>query len=240
MNMQQAIQITDKFMEDTKEYVLNYPTRELSLIPRYWAVIVEPRCHPWLEYVCKLVCRFTNNDFGIHVFHGTENEEFVKQRLKNMNVKYSNLGVANLTIPDYNNLFTSPAFYDQIDSDVFLIFQTDIVLFKDLDPSFLKYDYLGAPWPHLRNRIGNGGLCIRNKQFIMNCLKNRKRRTHENEDVFFSNYAYSTNANIPDYNTACKFSSENNIVHEIPFGCHKFIHNIRVPDLKQTFINSFL
>jgi hypothetical protein len=31
---------------------------------------------------------------------------------------------------------------------------------------FLKYDYIGAPWPWMDHAVGNGGFCLKSKKFI--------------------------------------------------------------------------
>lgn len=31
---------------------------------------------------------------------------------------------------------------------------------------FLKYDYIGAPWPWFDNKCGNGGFCLKSRKFL--------------------------------------------------------------------------
>ena len=73
------------------------------------------------------------------------------------------MNVDNLTIRDYNRLFTNKSFYDYIPTETFLIFQTDTMIFKEhknLINNFLEYDYVGAPWLACK-QVGNGGLSLR-------------------------------------------------------------------------------
>lgn len=56
--------------------------------------------------------------------------------------------------------------------------RTDFALFLHLDgyilhparwePEFLKYDYIGAPWPkHINaDRVGNGGFCLKSRRLM--------------------------------------------------------------------------
>lgn len=77
---------------------------------------------------------------------------------------------------------------DHTDNDYVLLIQDDgHIVNSDLwDDEFLKYDYVGAPWPNeeswitlqhkdqqdhmrkvfLHNRVGNGGFCLRSKKFL--------------------------------------------------------------------------
>jgi hypothetical protein len=61
--------------------------------------------------------------------------------------------------------------HDIIETDYVLMVQYDGYI---IDPSewtneFLNYDYIGAPWgfpSDCRNRVGNGGFCLRSKRFL--------------------------------------------------------------------------
>src|SRR6056300_1879190 len=69
-----------------------------------YCVIIEPRKH---KYLLRVIKNFTyllqNKGWGLIIFHGTENEIFLKQSLQNWNhVKYVNLQVTNLNIQQYN------------------------------------------------------------------------------------------------------------------------------------------
>ena len=56
-------------------------------------------------------------------------------------------------------LLTSVWFYEQINATAnkILIFQTDSCLLKEGIDKFIDYDYIGAPWAHYNNEVGNGG-----------------------------------------------------------------------------------
>jgi hypothetical protein len=49
---------------------------------------------------------------------------------------------------------------------------------------FLEYDYIGAPWPWFNHMVGNGGFCLKSKQFL-SCQKTicEKHNIQHNEDV---------------------------------------------------------
>lgn len=84
---------------------------------------------------------------------------------------------------------------------------------------FLKYDYIGAPWPDLewckKNRVGNGGFVLYSKKFLNYCL-GIKEKTVSHNDVVITNTYYdyftSNGCKYAPLEIACKFSLE----HKIP------------------------
>jgi hypothetical protein len=222
----------------------------------YSAIIIEPRQHRALEFVLQNFTKHLDNRWQIIIFHGTENEDFVKEIVKNKlshelyRIKLVNLNVSNLTIHDYNSLLYDKSFYDNIPTEVFLLFQTDTIIcdkYKDKIYDFIKYDYVGAPWTN--KEVGNGGLSLRRKskmlEIISQCI-DRKQYTPtqlHNEDAFFANVCQDrVNINKPSYEEAKEFSIET-VYSDKSFGVHKPWHyqspqqlqkiNEYCPDLNQ-------
>ena len=130
-----------------------------------------------------------------------------------------NLGVDNLTISDYSSLFYKPILYDNIPTEIFLVFQTDTVIcskHKELINKFLLYDYVGAPWKD--GNVGNGGLSLRRKSKMLNIINNCKYN-NEPEDVYFS-VACNLPLNKPSFEEAKNFSVEG-VYNDNSFGIHK-------------------
>lgn len=229
------------FVNKTKSFVLDYPTRCINRDPLYYGVIVEFRLHTCFEYVCKNFLRFTNEDWGLHVFHGNKNKNFVYKSLKGVaNVKYTNLNVDNISIEDYNLLLTNnDKFYNQIKSDMFLTFQTDSLFLQPLKDEFLVYDYIGAPWPQHNNKVGNGGFSIRCKKTFMEISNNFNRPSQLAEDVFHSDCLIKMGANVAPYSIAKNFSCECEATNTLPIGCHDHINNVHVPNLYTLYRNYF-
>ena len=83
---------------------------------------------------------------------------------------------------------------------------------------FLKYDYIGAPWPALdwcsRNRVGNGGFVMKSKKFMN--IEQSLPYTLNNNDVLVTNTYYDhfieRGCNYAPLELAGKFSLE----HVIP------------------------
>ena len=186
------------------------------------AVIVEPRKDRYLKPVVENV--FNNIDYiKVQLFHGTENIEFINKKLgkyiKSGRLILTNLGVSNLTIDDYNKLLTSKLFWNKINGENILIFQTDTCLCnKGIHkiPELLKYDYVGAPWIWQGNGGlgGNGGLSFRKKSKMLEVCDQYKGG---NEDVFFST---QKSFNYPPRDIAKNFFTEG-ILGKDPIGVHK-------------------
>jgi hypothetical protein len=191
---------------------------------KYTAVIVEPREHKALEFVLQNFLENLPSEWKILIMHGNKNINYINNIINKNLIKHKNrlsminLEIDNLTINDYNNLLVSEKFYNNIPTELFLIFQTDSIICKEnknLINNFLKYDYVGAPWP--AKKVGNGGLSLRKKskmiQKIRNCNYN-----NEPEDVFFSNDC--NNLKKPSVDDAKYFSIEG-VINDKSFGTHK-------------------
>lgn len=98
------------------------------------------------------------------------------------------------SIEEYSSFILFEA-YRYIKTDYALIVQWDgYVVHPELwNSEFLKYDYIGAPWPEEFNfldakgricRVGNGGASLRSRR-LMSCFSNKGMiQTEENEDVY--------------------------------------------------------
>jgi len=196
---------------------------------KYTAIIIEPREHNALHYVLHNFLENLSDEWSIILFHGKKNVEYVNnivstldEKYKNRILKLVNLNVYNLNAETYSIILQSEDFYTHIPTDTFLIFQTDTIILKenkDLLHNFLHYDYVGAPWIHIYNLVGNGGLSIRKKSKMLEIIKN-KGYVVENEDTYFSlNIDSTIHYNVPNGQIASKFSVET-IFNDTPFGIH--------------------
>lgn len=203
----------------------------MYIMSKYTAIIVEPRKHRALSFVLHNFLHNLSDEWNIIIFHGNQNIEFIDAILKNELQQYihrislENLHVDNLSIHDYNKLFvTNRDFYDKIPTEMFLVFQTDTMIFeknKQLINIFLDYDYVGAPWNHHpinRETVGNGGLSLRRKSKMLEIMEKSPYK-HLPEDVFFS-CPLNVSINKPTFELAKIFSVEETF-SIITFGCHQ-------------------
>jgi hypothetical protein len=191
-------------------------------------IIVEPRSHEWLRAVLYNMAHvYGGTNVSLHIFHGTTNDNFVKDICNNWHgVKYHNLAVNNMTPEEYSVLLTTPNFWEFIKAKYALIFQTDTIIRRRIDEEFFQYDYVGAPWPfyvsHLltsTKNVGNGGFSLRNVN-TMRLITSLDGPAYPPlaEDVFF---AERTALNkLPDVTSALSFSVEH-MWHPDPCGLHQ-------------------
>lgn len=138
------------------------------------------------------------------------------------------------------NQFMLKDLNNHIDTDYVLVIQYDgfIINGHYWSSDFLKYDYIGAPWPfHNRYQVGNGGFSLRSKKLLESCLDKNIELVENNteflEDDTICRYYRSYlelkyNINFAPIDIATKFSYEHGT--QIPsqlFGFHGFhlLHN---------------
>lgn len=207
---------------------------------KYTAVIIEPRRHPALKFVLKNVLENLSYEWGVLLFLGNRNVCYFHEILSELTqhahrIQYIQLNINNLSIPEYNQLLTTPnTIYPLIKTDTFLIFQTDSMIFhenKHKIDKFLQYDYVGAPW---HNDVGNGGFSLRKKNKMLEII-DKVPYSNEPEDVYFS-----TQTIVPLHKPCIQVASEFSVeaqFHPSPFATHKawwFPHYIHLEKLYPT------
>jgi hypothetical protein len=195
---------------------------------KYSAVIIEPREHKALEFVLNNILTNLSDEWGLVIFHGRKNKNFILNLFENSIKKFKHrldkcieLDVDNLSIDQYSNLCKSSAFYKCINTEIMLLFQVDSIILdanKNLINKFLVYDYVGAPW--LNGVVGNGGFSLRRKSKMIEICDNVPHNiiNHPHEDNYFS-YQNIIPLNKPSFQEAQTFSVET-VFHEKSFGIH--------------------
>lgn len=162
-------------------------------------VIVEPRQHYAFEYVVKNAL-FHLRDWKLYVFHGIDNEDFVKKSLEGVRgVEFRRLNHHSITTSDLNKILLDPRFWSEVDAEKALLFQTDSLFLKGDISKFEKFDYAGAPWAkdNERSRLlgglvpdgaGNGGLSLRSvkKMIDISSRLMTDPTGYEQEDLTYS------------------------------------------------------
>lgn len=194
------------------------------------AVIVEPRMHPYLKRVIDNMIELLNINTKIMVFHSDINELFLYNEYKNnkriIMYKLTNLINNNLTIPEYNILLTSKDFWNKIDGEYILIFQTDSCLCQRVDniDIYKEYGFVGAPSKPINHKLNswlNGGLSLRRKSLTLKCLDTipQNKQITISEDYFYTVQCKDIIKPTP-YNIALTFSIEK-YHYKNPLGIHK-------------------
>jgi len=219
----------EKYLQLFNEKLVEY-SPELPTDSDYNAVIVEPRIDPKILPIIRNHLYFLNESgsekkWSLQVFHGTENQEFVYDILKDIkNINYVNIGVKNFNKIEYNQYIKSNEFWSLVNGKKVLTFQLDTLLLRFGIDEFLKYDYIGAPWtkPKENKFIGNGGLSLRTRNVMLDISKNHKEYEPRWEDIFFVKWLTNKHE-LPEISDAMKFSVEN-LFHHNPMGVHNPIN----------------
>lgn len=145
-----------------------------------------------------------------------ENIDIIKEIIGvDTRVRFLKLSIEHpFSIDKFNDLLTTPEFWDQFHGDRVMLFMTDTGIRKNDVLRFLKYDWVGAPWHHFpvgdpRVFQGNGALSVRNAKLLKE-IASKFKRGNFTEDVFFSAALalVPLGATLPARSEAIKFSME--------------------------------
>ena len=203
-------------------------------------IIVEPRKHQLLKSVIENFNKHMDSSWDLYVFHGESYAEYAKEcteNVKKRRIKYISLETDDMTPTDYNRLFKKKQFWDKINAENILVFQTDSVICGATTHSinnFIKYDYIGCSydnkvigpnmfihWEPQYEYYGIGGLSFRKKSFMLNCIYANQGVPDEfPEDMFFSQ-CVAKSANRPPTASVLNQFCTQFIFNEKSFGAHK-------------------
>jgi hypothetical protein len=214
------------------------------------AVLIEYRCLPHLEFLIRNCIIKLGDKWSQTIICGNNNYDFICDIVKKIgrDIKIINSQHDNLTPSTYSSFLASIDFWNLLVGEKILIYQEDTCIFKSNIAEFLKWDYIGAPWPKgqndTHNCVGNGGLSLRTKSKmieVINTISIKKTNYNSStrqymkgamltippEDVYFSKNIQDLNiGEVADWDTARNFSCER-YVHEDSFGAHGvWVNNI--------------
>jgi hypothetical protein len=208
------------------------------------AAIVEPReenLAKILIHFIKVMPAYTH----FQVYHGTNNAYVLydnfKPYIQSGKISLWNLGVDNLSLQGYSALLTSKEFWNTVQSEQVLIFQTDAITcgqskFKIED--FMDYDFVGAPVSTYisilililfmgkgyitgHSSFYNGGLSYRTKSKMLAVLDEYPWDQMCTEDIWFCAFLPRVGGVLPTREEARKFSFEAEKLTTTPWGVHK-------------------
>ncbi|GAB5366614.1 hypothetical protein AAMO2058_001158600 [Amorphochlora amoebiformis] len=160
------------------------------------AMIVEMRQHRYFKWIVKDVMNYLGHKWGLLVFYGSKNEDFVRKELSDVpNVHFLPVMLEDGLPPNLNQvtyghfLTLREEFWNRIPKNIehMLVFQTDALALRR--PSrhelkrWLKNDYIGSPWDfHVRgmehpdrpanvNKPSTTGLVETNAENLLNATR---------------------------------------------------------------------
>ena len=222
----------------------------LSVLPKEWGVQINHGTHN-IDYIKGII----------------DESEIISNANSNGRFMLHNLGVENMTHKDESDLLRTEGFWDNINGDILLKFECDTMLCPNSEyeiSQFENYDYIGGYWgsqlyeplddlyPTLKPGGAysapyngpqvlpmNGALSIRNKEVMLDLVKNHfdeylAAGKPYSEDYFFSEYVTK-----PTTRDVITFAIDNGYISPLdmkaPFGIHKpwankggAWHNIRL------------
>jgi len=207
-------------------------------------IVVEPRKHKLLKYVCDNFHQNMDSSWDLYVFHGKSSEEYAKKAVANIKgrgIHLISLETDNLTAKEYNKLFKQEAFWNKVNAENILVFQTDAVLCPNSKYNiydFINYDYIGCSafngafgnkkevWGRNKqtgipyNFYGVGGLSFRKKSFMIECIQDNYGIDPDfPEDVFYSECVAKSKFKPTRSSTMTTFCTQGNYI-DGSFGAH--------------------
>lgn len=215
----------------------------------YEATLIElSRKLPHIEYIIQnAIVKLSHSPFTFSIVCSEKNIDFMKQiqnKFPFLLIHKLPNEIASESRENYNDLLFNRLFWNFFQHrQSVLIMQEDTFIFKSNIEDFLQYDYIGAPWSYnsimrkIDLRVGNGGFSLRKMSFIYEVLDHKeailkKMKEYEfhseieklepyPEDIFFSFAAIYLGKNIPKFDVARSFATENIACSE-SFGGHQF------------------
>lgn len=226
-------------------YIRNINLPDFCTKSKYETVLIEYRSLPHIEFLIRNTIIKLGEHWCHTVICGNLNYEYMVRlcSLISNKIKVIKTGYDNLNPSDYSKFLASLDFWNLLQGEKILIYQEDSIIFKNNISEFLKWDYIGAPWPKNNNDnnkcVGNGGLSLRTKSVMIEIIKRISiqntivnsstneytKLTHSTvipEDVYFSKNMEDLNIGLlADRTSASNFSTET-IVNIESFGGHNF------------------
>jgi hypothetical protein len=197
------------------------------------AVIVETRPDFFLPKVVRNVMYFLGTRWNLYVVCSDHSRGYVQDSLPGWKAEFLNLfgKRIRLSTAEYSRVMMSPRFWQLFPESKLLVFQADSLLSAPNIDEFINYDYVGAPCGRLdEHYVACGGLSLRTRQVMLDCLARFRPDADVPEDVFFTKAVRQSGGSMPDVYTASRFCVES-VYSAHPVGVHgtdKYFHDEQV------------
>ncbi|WP_186539119.1 DUF5672 family protein [Synechococcus sp. BIOS-E4-1] len=145
-----------QFLEPWVQSIQNKPTEDINMLPEIWskenigAIIIDDRPTPQLRACVLNTLLMGMRRWQVSVYTTSKALDAMKTLFKDLEpfVKINCLEQTDSEFGwnGYNQLLKNADFWQSLDHDKILIFQTDTLLIKPVDFEYFKYDYVGSPW----------------------------------------------------------------------------------------------
>lgn len=179
-------------------------------------VMVDNRPFDYWKPTLLTALKYTSNDWSVELFVSKRYSEYsqVETFLNNLNrptkLKRYNMQFNRKKVhSSINSILKRHDFWSLVEAETIFFIQPDGVVCRPGIDAFTSYDYVGAPWPHLPDKLvqGNGGMSLRKKSFVLSCINNYRKHLNDPEDVYFANCA-KDRGYPADFETSKEFGME--------------------------------
>lgn len=221
-----------KYRQKCLEYlplIRNIIIPPLNTTSELETVFVDFRWFPHIEYLVRnTIIKLPNWRHTIVCGNNNIQQIIYMCEKISLDINIIHLNINECSIQEYSNLLLTKHFWNKLSGKKILLYQEDTFLFHGNIEKFLKYDYIGAPWPHdFKYEVGNGGFSLRTRKILIKLLEQFKPQNllEQNEDIFFcKNMLLSKIGLIASKHVALQFAEEY-IEGNNPVGGHKFYYD---------------
>jgi hypothetical protein len=199
------------------------------------AVLVETRPDFFLPKVIRNVMYFLGPRWNLHIICSEYCCGYLQKALPGWNVGITTIPTMGMRLlrSDYRAIKLSPNFWARFREEKVLVFEVDSLFSGPNVEEFISYDFVGAPCGRFdEHYVANGGLSLRTRQVMLDCLSRFSPEPGMPEDVFFTNAVRGLGGAMPDFETATRFSVESFYTAH-PVGVHgtdKYYHSVEVAE----------
>ncbi len=156
---------------NNKDWLEKYPLPFISPGQKKESVYIEFRCLEHNYFIIRNTIRVLGNDWSHTIVCGNNNYNHmceIRRRIGRA-INIIKLDYTNMTRLTYSLLLLKSSFWEKFSGNFLLIYQEDSIVFRNIPRIYFNYDYVGAPFAN--NKIGNGGLSLRNKSKMIQICK---------------------------------------------------------------------
>jgi len=218
--------------EPLREVTIKTVTRKIDLpSDKKSIVMMDDRPFSYWQPTLVSAIKYTSSDWGIELFVSKQYGQFAlvkkfldstgrRTRLNHYDMHFNKKDKHR----SINSLLKQETFWETIEAESIFFIQPDGVVCRNGIDEFLEYDYVGAPWAHRPDGLvqGNGGMSLRKRSFMLDCLKNYHKHDNDPEDVYFSNCAKDRGvsadlANSKRFGMEAIWSKDSITIHQLYF-----------------------
>lgn len=235
--------------------IKNIPIKDFSIDSYYETILVDTRKLEHIEFLLRNIINRFDSYWSHTVVTGLDNYDYMNEMcsLISSRIKVIKLNVKNLDFLSYNNYLGSKEFWEMFKGEKLFLWSEDTIIYKNNISDFLKYDFIGAPFPikwGYPEGFSNGHVTLRTKSILLKCLdkvkfnknvtkgQRGKMNLEKPEDIYFSETIYKYKlGKLPDRDIQLKFCIKD-VYTDDPF-CGHYIwnKNIIMNDRKNKFKN---